>query len=100
MFWDVIFKRKIKNSELVNPNIFVDIVDYSELDENSKAIVNRYKEEYQELFKSIYSTKDLDKDIIEEILLYQDLILNVLCKDTYGELLESRLSSVKLNLYS
>ena len=53
MFWDVIFKRKIKNSELVNPNIFVDIVDYSELDENSKAIVNRYKEEYQELFKSI-----------------------------------------------
>lgn len=100
MFWDVIFKRKIKNSELVNPNIFVDIVDYSELDDNSKAIVNRYKEEYQELFKSIYSTKDLDKDIIEEILLYQDLILNVLCKDTYGELLESRLSSVKLNLYS
>lgn len=100
MFWDVIFKRKIKNSELVNPNIFVDILDYSELDENSKAIVNRYKEEYQELFKSIYSTKDLDKDIIEEILLYQDLILNVLCKDTYGELLESRLSSVKLYLYS
>ena len=42
----------------------------------------------------------MDKDIIEEILLYQDLILNVLCKDTYGELLESRLSSVKLNLYS
>ena len=100
MFWDVIFKRKIKNSELVNPNIFVDILDYSELDENSKAIVNRYKEEYQELFKSIYSTKDLDKDIIEEILLYQDLILNVLCKDTYCELLESRLSSVKLYLYS
>ena len=33
-------------------------------------------------------------------LLYQDLILNVLCKDTYGELLESRLSSVKLNLSS
>lgn len=100
MFWDTIFKRKIKNSELVNPNIFVDIVDYFDLDENSKAIVNRYKEEYQELFKSIYSTKDLDKDIIEDILLYQDLLLNVLCKDTYGELLESRLSSVKLNLYS
>ena len=99
MFWDKIFKRKNNNKDIVNPNIYVDILDYSELDEDSKIKINRYKEEYQELFKSICSTKDLDKDLIEEILLYQDLVLNVLFKDTYGELLESRISSVKLKLY-
>ena len=99
MFWDKIFIRKNNNNDIVNPNIYVDILDYSELDDDSKIKVNRYKEEYQEFLKGICSTKDLDKDLIEEILLYQDLVLNVLFKDTYGELLESRISSVKLKLY-
>lgn len=99
MFLDRIFKKTV-SKDVVNPNIFIDILDYDDLDDYSKALVDKYKEEYMTLFKTISSTSELDKDLIDEIKMYQELVLNVLFKDTFGDLLESKVASIKLNIYS
>ena len=102
MLWNKyrLFKKKKISSKIANQNIYCSIPSYEELDNESKRITEKYKEEYISLFKTISSTNELDLDLFNEIKIYQDLLLNVLYKDNFGEILESKICSIKLNIYA
>lgn len=102
MLWNKyrLFKKKKISSKIANQNIYSSIPSYEELDNESKRIAEKYKEEYISLFKTISSTNELDLDLFNEIKIYQDLLLNVLYKDNFGEILESKICGIKLNIYA
>lgn len=102
MLWNKyrLFRKKNVSSKIANQNIYSSIPSYEELDSESKRIAEKYKEEYISLFKTLSSTNELDLDLFNEIKIYQDLLLNVLYKDNFGEILESKICSIKLNIYA
>ena len=102
MLWNKyrLFKKKNISSKIANQNIYCSIPSYEELDNESKRIAEKYKEEYISLFKTISSTNELDLDLFNEIKIYQDLLLNVLYQDNFGEILESKICGIKLNIYA
>ena len=101
MFWRNLFKKnnKIFNTEIVN-NTSSKRPSFEELTTEEQEYVNKLKNEYI----SFYDTEDnyisLDSELFNEIKMYQDLALDIMHNDHFGNIASSIIDSKKLVYYS
>ena len=99
MFWDKLFKKKEKSTD-VTSNYSVNNFDYDKLTDHEKEYLNKLINEYITFFDNNNDISKLDIDIINEIKLYQDLALNIMYKEHLGNIIRSIIDSKKLAYYS
>ena len=101
MFWSNLFKKKNKifNTEIVN-NISSKIPSFEELTSEEQEYVNKLKEEYLNFYEKEDNYINLDSELFNEIKMYQDLALDIMHKDHFGNIVNSIIDSKKLAYYS
>ena len=101
MFWSKLFKKKNKifNTEIVN-NTSSKIPSFEELTSEEQEYVNKLKEEYLKLYENEDNYINLDSELFNEIKMYQDLALDIMHKDHFGNIVNSIIDSKKLVYYS
>ena len=101
MFWSNLFKKKNKifNTEIVN-NTSSKIPSFEELTTKEQGYVNKLKEEYLNFYDTEDNYIDLDNELFNEIKMYQDLALDIMHKDHFGNIVNSIIDSKKLAYYS
>ena len=101
MFWSNLFKKKNKifNTEIVN-NTSSKIPSFEELTTEEQEYVSNLKEEYLKFYENEDNYINLDNELFNEIKMYQDLALDIMHKDHFGNIVNSIIDSKKLAYYS
>ena len=101
MFWSNLFKNKNKifNTEIVN-NTSSKIPSFEELPTKEQEYVSNLKEEYLKFYENEDNYINLDNELFNEIKMYQDLALDIMHKDHFGNIVNSIIDSKKLAYYS
>ena len=101
MFCSNLFKKKNKifNTEIVN-NTSSKIPSFEELTTEEQEYLNKLKEEYINFFETKDNYFDFDKELFDEIKMYQDLALDIMHNDHFGNIVKSIIDSKKLVYYS
>ena len=101
MFWSNLFKKKNKifNTEIVN-NTSSKIPSFEELTTKEQEYVSNLKEEYLKFYENEDNYINLDNELFNEIKMYQDLALDIMHKDHFGNIVNSIIDSKKLAYYS
>ena len=101
MFWSKLFKKKNKlfNAEIVN-NTSSKIPSFGELTIEEQEYVNNLKEEYLKFYENKDNYINLDSELFNEVKMYQDLALDIMHKDHFGNIVNSMIDSKKLVYYS
>ena len=101
MFWSNLFKNKNKifNTEIVN-NTSSKIPSFEELPTKEQEYVSNLKQEYIKFYENENNYINLDNELFNEIKMYQDLALDIMHKDHFGNIVNSIIDSKKLAYYS
>ena len=101
MFWSNLFKNKNKifNIEIVN-NTSSKIPSFEELTTKEQEYVNKLKEEYLKFYETEDNYINLDSVLFNEIKMYQELALDIMYNDHFGNIASSIIDSKKLVYYS
>ena len=101
MFWNNLFKKKNKiyNTDIVN-NAYFKMPSYEELNTEEKEYVNKFKEEYLNFYDTEDNYIKLDKELFNNIEMYQELALDIMHNDHFGNIVNSIIDSKKLVYYS
>ena len=99
MFWSNLFKKKNYSTNIVN-NISSKIPLFEELTTEEQEYVNKLKEEYISFYDTEDSYINLDNELFKEIEMYQDLSLDIMHNDHFGNIANSIIDSKKLVYYS
>ena len=101
MFWNNLFKKKNKiyNTDIVN-NAYSKMPSYEELTTEEQEYVNKLKEEYLNFYDTEYNYINLDNELFDEVKMYQDLALDIMHNDHFGNIVNSIIDSKKLVYYS
>ena len=101
MFWSNLFKKKNKifNTEIVN-NTSSKIPSFEELTTKEQEYVSKLKKEYLKFYENENNYINLDNELFNEIKMYQDLALDIMHKDHFGNIVNSIIDSKKLAYYS
>ena len=101
MFWSNLFKKKNKifNTEIVN-NTSSKIPSFEELTTKEQEYVSNLKEDYLKFYENEDNYINLDNELFNEIKMYQDLALDIMHKDHFGNIVNSIIDSKKLAYYS
>ena len=101
MFWSNLFKKKNKifNTEIVN-NTSSKLPSFEELTTEEQEYVNNLKEEYLKFYETEDNYINLDCELFNEVKMYQDLALDIMHKDHFGNIVNSIIDSKKLVYYS
>ncbi len=101
MFWSNLFKKKNKifNTEIVN-NTSSKIPSFEELTTKEQEYVSNLKEDYLKFYENEDNYINLDNELFNEIKMYQDLALDIMHKDHFGNIVNSIIDSKKLVYYS
>ena len=101
MFWSKLFKKKNKifNTEIVN-NVSSKIPSFEELTIEEQEYVNKLKEEYLNFYENEDNYVNLDSELFNEIKMYQDLAVDIMHNDHFGNIVSSIIDSKKLVYYS
>ncbi len=101
MFWSKLFKKKNKifNTELVN-NVYSKMPSSEELTSEEQEYVNNLKEEYLNFYEKEDNYINLDSELFNEIKMYQELALDIMHNEHFGNIVNSIIDSKKLVYYS
>ena len=99
MFWSNLFKKKNYSTNIVN-NISSKIPSFEELTPEEQEYVNNLKEEYLKFYENEDNYISLDSELFNEIKMYQDLALDIMHNDHFGNIASSIIDSKKLVYYS
>ena len=99
MLWSNLFKKKSNNTNIVN-NISSKIPSFEELTTEEQEYVNKLKEEYLKFYETENNYINLDSELFKEIEMYQDLSLDIMHNDHFGNIASSIIDSKKLIYYS
>ena len=101
MFWNNLFKKKNKiyNTDIVN-NAYSKMPTYEELTTEEQEYVNKLKEEYLNFYDTEDNHINLDNELFNEIKTYQELALDIMYNDHFGNIVNSIIDSKKLVYYS
>ncbi len=101
MFWNNLFKKKNKiyNTDIVN-NAYSKMPTYEELTTEEQEYVNKLKEEYLNFYDTEDNHINLDNELFNEIKTYQELALDIMYNDHFGNIVNSIIDSKKLIYYS
>ena len=101
MFWNNLFKKKNKiyNTDIVN-NAYSKMPTYEELTTEEQEYVNKLKEEYLNFYDTEDNHINLDNELFNEIKMYQELALDIMYNDYFGNIVNSIIDSKKLVYYS
>ena len=99
MFWSNLFKKKNYSTNIVN-NISSKIPSFGELTTEEQEYVNKLKEEYLNFYDTEYNYINLDNELFDEVKMYQDLALDIMHNDHFGNIVNSIIDSKKLVYYS
>ena len=99
MFWSNLFKKKNYSTNIVN-NISSKIPSFEELTPEAQEYVSNLKEEYQTFYENEDNYISLDSELFNEIKMYQDLALDIMHNDHFGNIASSIIDSKKLVYYS
>ncbi len=99
MFWSNLFKKKKYSTNMVN-NISSKIPSFEELTPEEQEYVSNLKEEYLKFYENEDNYISLDSELFNEIKMYQDLALDIMHNDHFGNIASSIIDSKKLVYYS
>ena len=99
MFWSNLFKKKNYSTNIVN-NISSKIPSFEELTPEEQEYVSNLKEEYLKFYENEDNYINLDNELFNEIKMYQDLALDIMYNDHFGNIASSIIDSKKLVYYS
>ena len=99
MFWSNLFKKKNYSTNIVN-NISSKIPSFEELTTEEQEYVSKLKNEYINFYDTENSYVNLDNELFKEIEMYQDLSLDIMHNDHFGNIASSIIDSKKLVYYS
>ena len=99
MFWSNLFKKKNYSTNIVN-NISSKIPSFEELTPEEQEYVSNLKEEYLKFYENEDNYISLDSELFNEIKMYQDLALDIMHNDHFGNIASSIIDSKKLVYYS
>lgn len=101
MFWNNLFKKKNKiyNTDIVN-NAYSKMPTYEELTTEEQEYVNKLKEEYLNFYDTEDNHINLDNELFNKIKMYQELALDIMYNDHFGNIVNSIIDSKKLIYYS
>lgn len=99
MFWSNLFKNKNYSTNIVN-NISSKIPSFEELTPEEQEYVSNLKEEYLTFYENEDNYISLDSELFNEIKMYQDLALDIMHNDHFGNIASSIIDSKKLVYYS
>ncbi len=102
MFWSKLFKKKNKlsNVDIVVNSSYTKMPLLEELTAEEQGYVNKLKEEYLNFYDTEDNYIDLDKELFNEIKMCQDLALDIMHNDHFGNIVNSIIDSKKLAYYS
>lgn len=102
MFWSKLFKKKNKlsNADVVVNSSYTKMPLLEELTAEEQGCVNKIKEEYLNFYDTEDNYIDLDKELFNEIKMCQDLALDIMHNDHFGNIASSIIDSKKLVYYS
>ena len=102
MFWSKLFKKKNKlsNVDIVVNSAYTKMPLLEELTAEEQGYVNKLKEEYLNFYDTEDNYINLDNELFNEIKMYQDLALDIMHKDHFGNIVNSIIDSKKLAYYS
>ena len=102
MFWSNLFKKKNKlsNVDIVVNSSYTKMPLLEELTAEEQGYVNKIKEEYLNFYDTEDNYIDLDKELFNEIKMCQDLALDIMHNDHFGNIASSIIDSKKLVYYS
>lgn len=102
MFWSKLFKKKNKlsNADVVVNSSYTKMPLLEELTAEEQGYVNKIKEEYLNFYDTEDNYIDLDKELFNEIKMCQDLALDIIHNDHFGNIASSIIDSKKLVYYS
>lgn len=102
MFWSKLFKKKnkISNADVVVNSSYTKMPLLEELTAEEQGYVNKIKEEYLNFYDTEDNYIDLDKELFNEIKMCQDLALDIMHNDHFGNIASSIIDSKKLVYYS
>lgn len=102
MFWSKLFKKKNKlsNADVVVNSSYTKMPLLEELTAEEQGYVNKLKEEYLNFYDTEDNYIDLDKELFNEIKMCQDLALDIMHNDHFGNIASSIIDSKKLVYYS
>jgi len=102
MFWSKLFKKKNKlsNVDIVVNSSYTKMPLLEELTAEEQGYVNKLKEEYLNFYDTEDNYIDLDKELFNEIKMCQDLALDIMHNDHFGNIASSIIDSKKLVYYS
>ena len=99
MFWSNLFKNKNYSTNIVN-NISSKIPSFEELTPEEQEYISNLKEEYLKFYENEDNYISLDSELFNEIKMYQDLALDIMHNDHFGNIASSIIDSKKLVYYS
>ena len=99
MFWSNLFKKKNYSTNIVN-NISSKIPSFEDLTPEEQEYVSNLKEEYLKFYENEDNYISLDSELFNEIKMYQDLALDIMHNDHFGNIASSIIDSKKLVYYS
>lgn len=99
MFWSNLFKKKNYSTNIVN-NISSKIPSFEELTPEEQEYISKLKEEYLKFYENEDNYISLDSELFNEIKMYQDLALDIMHNDHFGNIASSIIDSKKLVYYS
>ena len=98
-FWSNLFKKKNYSTNIVN-NISSKIPSFEELTPEEQEYISKLKEEYLKFYENEDNYISLDSELFNEIKMYQDLALDIMHNDHFGNIASSIIDSKKLVYYS
>ena len=99
MIWSNLFKKKNYSTNIVN-NISSKIPSFDELTTEEQEYISNLKEEYLKFYENEDNYISLDSELFNEIKMYQDLALDIMHNDHFGNIASSIIDSKKLVYYS
>ena len=99
MFWSNLFKKKNYSTNIVN-NISSKIPSFEEMTPEEQEYISNLKEEYLKFYENEDNYISLDSELFNEIKMYQDLALDIMHNDHFGNIASSIIDSKKLVYYS
>ena len=99
MFWSNLFKKKNYSTDIVN-NISSKIPSFEEMTPEEQEYISNLKEEYLKFYENEDNYISLDSELFNEIKMYQDLALDIMHNDHFGNIASSIIDSKKLVYYS
>ena len=100
VFWNNLFKKKSEkgnnfNASIAN-NFYTIMPSFEELTIEEQEFINNLKKEYLSLFETCDDYINLDKELFNEVEMYLALVLDIMLKDNFGDILSSMIDSKKL----